>query len=297
MRVSLAQPKAAPAAPRAPLLDPRGARVILGNRAELPARPLAPSASSLFGPRGACLAAPEGPLFVCDTGHHRVLVWLRRPTEDNTPADLVLGQPDFAAEGPGYLHMPTGVAVEGDTLAVADAWHHRVLLWHGFPTRSNEPADAALEGLNWPYGVSLQDGRIYVADTGNRRVLEWPGRVVAEGLRWPHAVTMGDRLLIADAGANRVLGLDVPLALNMPYGVALLDGCVVIADTANSRLVGVGGQKIRLAAQESFAGTGENRWGPMARDSLCWPYAVAACGRTLVVADTGNNRVMLWEAA
>jgi len=33
------------------------------------------------------------------------------------------------------------------------------------------------------------------------------------------------------------------------------------------------------------------------RDSLCWPYNVATRGDTLVVADSGNNRVLLWEAA
>jgi hypothetical protein len=34
------------------------------------ARPIAPRASTLFDPRGVCLAGPDGPLFVCDTGHH-----------------------------------------------------------------------------------------------------------------------------------------------------------------------------------------------------------------------------------
>ncbi len=33
------------------------------------------------------------------------------------------------------------------------------------------------------------------------------------------------------------------------------------------------------------------------RDSLCWPYAVAACAGGLAIADTGNNRVLLWDVA
>jgi hypothetical protein len=33
------------------------------------------------------------------------------------------------------------------------------------------------------------------------------------------------------------------------------------------------------------------------RDTLCWPYGAAAAGGTLAVADSGNNRVLLWDAA
>ncbi len=29
----------------------------------------------------------------------------------------------------------------------------------------------------------------------------------------------------------------------------------------------------------------------------CWPYGVAASGSTVAIADSGNNRVLLWEAA
>ncbi|HEX2139001.1 MAG TPA: hypothetical protein VHG33_04745, partial [Woeseiaceae bacterium] len=103
--------------------------------------PIAPAADTLFGPRGACLAGREGPLFVCDSGHHRLLVWSRAPREDGVPADFVIGQRDFHTEGrnakgeigPATLNVPTGIAAASGVLAVADAWNHRVLLWHGLP--------------------------------------------------------------------------------------------------------------------------------------------------------------------
>ena len=53
----------------------------------------------------------------------------------------------------------------------------------------------------------------------------------------------------------------------------------------------------RLAGQLRFSDKGDNRWRAAARDSLCWPYGVAASGDTAVIADSGNNRVLLWEAA
>ena len=207
MRVSL-RPLANPAsgavargaAPR-PLLDPAGPICVLGSRADEDAlsAPVAPSPQTMFGPRGAALAGADGPLFVTDTGHHRLLIWLRSPEADHTPADLLIGQPDFFREGrnakgePGAatLNVPTGVAASGDVLAVADAWNHRVLIWRGLPRESNRPADVVLgqadfaatlanrggevgpHTLNWCYGVSIADGRLIVCDTGNRRVLVW----------------------------------------------------------------------------------------------------------------------------
>jgi hypothetical protein len=51
----------------------------------------------------------------------------------------------------------------------------------------------------------------------------------------------------------------------------------------------------RLTGQPTFIARGDNRWGEPSRESLCWPYAVSSCGTTLVIADTGNNRVLLWD--
>ena len=93
-------------------------------------------------------------------------------------------------------------------------------------------------------------------------------------------------------------------ALNMPYGLAAFGNTLAVADTANSRLVGfdartlaMGGRAKRLAGQSAFANKGDNRWSCAKRDSVSWPYSVAASGSTLVIADSGNNRVLLWEAA
>jgi hypothetical protein len=387
----LARDGSAEALPR-PLAATAGPCVVLGSAASSDglALPIRPAADSLFGPRGACLAGPGGPLFVCDTGHHRLMIWRRAPAGDGVPADMLVGQPDFEHEGrnargevgPATLNVPTGVAAAGDVLAVADAWNHRVLIWHGYPERSNRPADVVLgqedfagalanrgadsaraDTLNWCYGVALIDGRLLVADTGNRRVLVWDhvpqhsgtpadlvlgqrdftirdenagGPAGGLGMRWPHGIAADrDRLFVADAGNSRVMlwdampksngrpcdivlgqadmkGLDHnrgayhPTAgsLSMPYGLTVVGRRLAVADTANSRLVGYdldrlvpGAAAGWLAGQQGFGDKGDNRWRPAVRDSLCWPYNVAACGNTLAVADSGNNRVMLWEAA
>lgn len=350
--------------------------------------PIAPSASNVFGPRGACLLATHGPLWVADTGHHRLLGWKHLPTEDQSPADWILGQPHFGAEGrnaktspgPHTLNVPTGIVSYKDGLAVADAWNNRVLLWKTVPQDSHTPADVVLgqkdmisidanrgaavpsaATLHWPYGVWSDGESLMVADSGNRRILQWQtfptdhgqpadlvlgqqtftcrnenagGEPNAMSMRWPHSITKWNgNLCVADAGNNRIMvwngmpthhGADCqwtlgqcnsrlvdhnaslywPRAetLNMPYGITTCGTWLLTADTANSRLLGwpqthllTGGKAQALAGQPTFNAKGDNQWKHVKRGSLCWPYSVQACGKTIVVADSGNNRIQLWS--
>lgn len=354
--------------------------------------PLAPSAVNMFGPRGLCLVQEQGPLWVADTGHHRLLGWRQRPSQDYQPADWVIGQPDFTSEGQNAkapptaasVSVPTGICSDGQRLIVADAWNHRVLIWHTLPQDSHVPADQVLgqadftsgqpnrgqseptaSTLHWPYGVMVQGGRLYVADTGNRRVLVWRTLPTENGqpadfalgqqnltsrdenggaspsaasLRWPHALACWQgNLALADAGNNRVLlwpGLpdamnepaiallgqrnfaEVELnrgtyfpcdrSLSMPYGIAATETTLWVADTANSRcltwslpsqlthLINTPSQT--LIGQTHFRHKIENRARLLpTRDSLCWPYGLQICGKTILIADSGNNRVLLWS--
>lgn len=394
MRVRLAQPPppaawtGAPAPIVPPLLDPVGPVVILGDHDPFTGA-LSPSATSMYGPRGAVLLADDGPLWVADTGHHRLLGYRHRPTLDRTPADWVLGHADFSREGrnSGYdqasaqtMNMPTGITTFGEGLCVCDSWNNRVLIWRKRPEASHVPADLVLgqadftgqtpnrgrpgpgpETMHWPFQALIHQGRLYVADAGNRRILGWHqlpsengqpadfvlgqaslsersdnggGPASASTLRWPHdlAVFDGD-LVVADAGNNRVLvysgvptedgpasrvlgqtefnavdhnrGENLPTAetLSMPYGLAVQGDLLLLADTANSRIVGyraplhTGAAAAALTGQHRFTDKGDNRWQLPVRDSVCWPYGLKTTGNLVVVADTGNHRVLLWEKA
>ncbi len=156
-----------------------------------------PTASHLYGPRGVWIDGDH--MVVADTGNHRVLVWFGVPAGDFAAADVVLGQPDLVSEGPASggpargLNLPTGVLISEGRLVVADAWHHRVLVWNTVPERHHAPPDVVLgqpgpecvdrnaggpcraTTFYWPFGLAMVAGRFYVADTGNRRVLAWDG--------------------------------------------------------------------------------------------------------------------------
>lgn len=340
-----------------------------------------PSPSTMYAPRGVWLDGER--VVVTDTGNHRVLVWHGRPDADGAAADVVLGQPNACAEGPAAggagprngMHLPTGVLVDGGRLVVADAWHHRLLVWDRVPRCSATPPDHVIgqrafdevepnaggeptgATFYWPFGIAVVDGRLYVCDTGNRRVLVWRdglpldgrpadvvlgqpdahsrsenrgGRVAADSFRWPHAVcgTGGGAILVADAGNHRVLRWDahaeadrpadgvlgqrdfrsaeeLPYVsqegrLRFPYGLAGPPG-LAVADTANNRVL-VWDEPPRNArvadavlAQPDAAAAGENRWHAVGDDTLCWPYGLARHGDALAIADSGNNRVVLWE--
>jgi hypothetical protein len=47
--------------------------------------------------------------------------------------------------------------------------------------------------------------------------------------------------------------------------------------------------------QTDLDGCGENRWQAVTADSLCWPYGLAVHDDLLAIADSGNNRVVLWR--
>lgn len=340
-----------------------------------------PTASQLYGPRGVWF--DDSRLIVADSGNHRILIWHQLPTDDGAPADVVLGQPDFTSEGPrsaeAGLHLPTGVLVANGCLLVADAWHHRVLVWDHIPERSNTPPSYAIGqatlfdgqpnggdavhagGLYWPYGIAWHRGILWVADTGNRRVLGWRGLPAAtqpadivlgqpdftsndenrggtvrgDSFRWPHAIAgIDDTLYVADAGNHRVLGwTNIPShdrpadtvigqpdftsnaelphrkqgghRMRFPYGLASDGELLAVGDTANNRvlfwpaqpLVTPGSSAVAVVGQRDFDAAGENRWTAVADDTLCWPYGLWMHGGRMAIADSGNNRVMLWATA
>ena len=100
-----------------------------------------------------------------------------------------------------------------------------------------------------------------------------------------------------------------PARLRFPYSVSWCDNTsaggerLVVADTANNRILlfglplpkPAGSNATEVLGQVSFAGSGENRWEAVLPDTLCWPYGISQHGGRLAVADSGNNRVMLWD--
>ncbi len=301
-----------------------GWRPVLRLGAESPGGLALPAAratrTQMYAPRGVWL--DDERLAVCDSGNHRVLVWDGLPAEDGAPADAVLGQASFDGEGPAAtgrgpgngVHLPTGVIVANGRLLVADAWHHRVLVWNRFPESSDSPPDRCLgqasladvapnrggvvsaDSLRWPSGLAVIAGRLHVADTGNRRVLVWNGLPDHDA---PADIVLGQADL--HAGAENRGGPVGPASFRWPHGIAGDGSRLFVADAGDHRVLGwVGGidgdrPADVVLGQRDFHSAVEMPHVPQGPDRLRFPYAVAACENLVAVADTANNRVLAWE--
>lgn len=136
-----------------------------------------------------------------------------------------------------------------------------------------------------------------VTDAGNNRIMIWKQIPTASGADCQWILGQIDASQVDHNG-----GQYWPYAgsLNMPYGAASVGDWLIVADTANSRLLGWHKWDLAteawahaLAAQPNFEMKGDNQWAFPSRDTLCWPYGLSICEGLLAIADSGNNRVMI----
>lgn len=198
-------------------------------------------------------------LFVADQGNNRVL----RYTLPSTRADLVLGQANFTsnsanrggAAAANTINFPVDVASDGTRLVVADPGNNRVLIWNPLPTQNGQRADVVLGQPDEAGTLSNQPPSLSGLSFRD------PGYVYSDGVR----------LLIADTGNHRVLLWNqLPLDGSTPPDVVL-------------------GQPDFVSR---FANSGLSA--PTA-STLANPHGIAIEGGRLLVADTDNNRILIWN--
>jgi hypothetical protein len=286
-----------------------------------------PGRTTLNVPTGIC-SCGEG-LAVADAWNHRVLIWKKLPEDSNVPADLVLGQANFTDNEPNRgkqaaantLNWCYGVFYHQGKLFVADTGNRRVLIWHQLPQENGQPADLVLGQLNmtsrdenggsypsassmrWCHDITIWGDNLVVTDAGNNRVMIWQGIPTENNASC--AVVLGQKTFDS-VEMNQGVYFPSANSLSMPYGVTAAGEWLLVADTANSRVLGwkknqailslQGAESHVVVGQINFKNKGENRdFGIPKRDSLNWSYGIKACGNTAVIADSGNNRILLWK--
>lgn len=265
----------------------------------------------------------EGKLFIADAWNHRVLVWNQVPENADAKPDYVIGQANLSetTENRGGeinatgLYWPYGLAYIAGWFYITDTGNRRVLIWNGLPG-PNQPPDVILGqdapnlglenrgtavGANtfrWPHAVAGNERVVYIADAGNHRILGWTP---------PPTADRPADLVIGQPDFSRATewpyGKQGPQALRFPYALALEANTLAVADTANNRVLfwyslpqnGTFAPADAQIGQKDFDANGENRWDAVQHDTLCWPYGIHLHQGTLAVADSGNNRVMLWD--
>jgi sugar lactone lactonase YvrE len=238
-------------------------------------------ATARFDTPSGMAIAPDGSLYVADTGNNRI----RRVTPDGHVTTVAGDGTAGYRDGPAAqarFNGPVDVAVDGTgRVIVADTYNHcvRAIEPEGSVTTiagcvtAGWMDGAAMEArFDTPSGVALDaSGVIYVADTGNdvvRRIDNAHG-VATHG--WPGSV---------------------PLV--RPLGIAIADDGAVYVTDDRGRLVEMapdGAMRVIAGSRPGFAdGAGEH-----ARFRRPAAVAASAPGR-LVVADTGNALIRLVTA-
>ena len=237
------------------------------------------------------------------------------------PASVVIGQANFTATS-STTNASTFDTVYGNPAVVNGVFYApiyydaRVMGYTGgIPTTSGAAADfvlgqpdftsdaasATATGMNGPQTVTEGNGRLFNVDYLYNRILIWntPPTTTQAAAN----VVVGQPDFTTTAAGCTATGFD------SPESIATTDSKLVVADTANNRVLifttlptGNGAAADLVLGQNSFTTCIENDdnqdgtadGAPTAR-TLYEPSDVWTDGTMLIVADDSNNRVLIWN--
>ena len=268
------------------VLDCALERGATGGGASAPVARVAAEYGGFAEPQG--LAVLGGSVYVADRAAHSV--WRLGPGDER---ERVLGTgrlADYsmsAGFGPDLdVRSPWGIAAHQDSLVIGMAGGHQ--LWR-LDTGTLRARPWAGTG-----GEELTDGTL------QRALLAQPTGVAALGSRVAFADCESSAIRLADeaAGVRTVVGKGLfvfgdkdgtgdEVQLQHAEDVAVHDGVLAVPDTYNDRL-----KRINPATRASRPWNGEAG----EAGALKEPAGASSDGATLVIADTGNHRVVLVAA-
>ncbi len=226
---------------------------------------------SLCNPLALALDSRDN-LYLLDSFYHRALFYQTPLSSRDTTPDNVLGQPDFVSHGPNRdgaisasgFHFPSGLVIDrADNLYVADSANHRILIFLD-PAGTDAIADQV-----------VGQGGLFTTGVANS------GGLSASSLSYPYGLALdgAGNLFVADADNNRVLRFDAPLTTDL------------MADAVYGQNGSFATNQPSTARDTAYPQSGPTQ------GSLYQPVAVAlSADGDLFVVDTGNNRVLLFQA-
>lgn len=237
------------------------------------------AANSLNGPSN---ATSNGTLFyISDTNNNRILGFSTLPTRSSDSATFTIGQDSpTSGNSPGFsttplrLSAPTKVSIspDGSKLLVVDKGNNRVLIWNTLPTSNATAPDVILGGFT----PTVVDGKTLKAP---------------RGATFAPTQDNQNRVIVADSGNNRVLVFNNPVT----GGTAdfVLGQRDLVPTPASGGIGAATGNSANCPQPTgSIKITCDNSTSQVTADSLANPGDVTSDGFQLVIADTGNGRVL-----
>jgi hypothetical protein len=233
-------------------------------------------------------------------------------------ASYVVGQSNMTNNGANQgglgantQNYPNGVNTDGTRLFSADRTNHRILIYNTIPAGNNVSANVVVgqtgmnnntanqggaandNTLNWPPGVFTLGVRLFIADDSNNRLLIFntiptgnntsadvvagqpnmttvTGGLSSQKMTNPQmACSDGTRLMVSEWTNNRVLIFNT-----IPTGNNAAANVVIGQPDMNSSAANNGGRN---------------------GNTLFWPAGIWSDGTRLFIADTANNRVLIYN--
>ena len=243
-------------------------------------------------------AAAGGTLYVADTFNHRIREVSAgadaATTQVSTIAGSTQGYADHATGTNARFNTPTGLAVSGDTLYVADQNNHRIRAIDlarpnrtvstiaGSGTSGHADGAGSTAQFSKPTGLAVSGDTLYVADQSNHRI---------------RAIDLASanktvRTIAGSGTAGHANGAGAAAQFDTPTGIAINGGTLYVADYNNHRIraIDIASGTVRDIAGD---GTAENTNGIGTAARLNKPTGLAVSGDTLYV--TSGKRIRKLE--
>ncbi len=268
------------------------------------------SATNMNWPMG--IATDGKRLIVGDANNDRVLVWNEFPTRNGQPADLVLGAPDFNTwpnnvnggcerDPTTRIYWPWDIWTDGEKLIIGSTGGGGTLIWKSFPTGNNQPADIVLGAEN--FSTRFSDISNYNPDPlvvfSSSRSVASDGKSLVLGTYHPHMAYFysefptksGERASFSMPFTEwGVMGLDLKngkLFASIGQHVYIWDSFPQNSDSKPNAAIGVTEtkEKVLLSPDKKI----------FYQNEFNFPYDVASDGKRMIVADTSNNRILIFN--
>lgn len=248
-------------------------------------------------------------LFIADTANNRLLGFAAIPSNPDTAASFVLGQASATGNTPSTardrLALPSSAYVGEGKLVVADSGNNRVLIWNTVPTAAGALPDVVIgqtdfvsstsgtsaTRLAFPTSAVIANGRLVVADQNNNRVLVWSSVPTANGA--------AADLVLGQLDFTTRVADDEAEEMNKPAGVWSDGFRLLVSDSGNNRVLywALFPQQSSAEADYVIGQSGFSRSSPgSSASTLRAPFGIGSDGTRIYVADSGNNRVLRYNA-